>query len=630
MRNSRRSPNAPKHWFRAEEGDVHKALFPYVQKVEQDQWETFDRFVKLEVMYDPNSPQAVESEEEKRTGLVIENVIASNVDTVTASIAASDVRPRYMTDDGGWSVQRTAKRLEYYSEGLGKLLGINAACQRAFKSCAKKGTGVVKAYVDQFDEVKVEHVRIDDIIVDEAECRNGGTPRQMHRRLTNVDREELKAMFPGEESEAAIDRAQTSRTWDRNWAGYRPITGDHLVVIESHKLPIGRKGKKGYIAGRHTICIDGYDLLDEEWDKPHFPYACIVWEEREAAFYGISLSEGIAGIQRALNKRNLQIDRGLDLGAFPTTYVSMADAHLAIATINRVGTIVPIKGERPKTEMPPAVHPEVYQSRNDLKASASENSGVSRMASQAVKPAGIDSGVAMREYRDQTTQRFAMQEKAFEQLVIDVHWLVIDCCKDLGDKAPVIQRKARYGTQRLDWSRVDMKDVRVQIAAAATLSRTPAGRYQTALEWAQAGVIDTDEFRMLSKLPDLDRVLSIYNQARESVEEDLEAIREGFAVVPEPYGNLKLMVRLGQMAYLSDRRAGDANDDDQAPEEVLEGLRQYVTLAAHYSSPEAPANANAAPMPGEMPMDPAAAGMPMPGAQPVAALAPQAMQLVAG
>lgn len=628
MRNSRRSlPATSKHWFRAEEGDVHKVLFAYVQKVEQDQFDVYNRFVQLEVLYDPNSPQAAGTTGDDKPGLVIENVIASNVDTVTASIAASDVRPRYMTDDGGWSTQRTAKRLEYYSEGLDKLLGINAACKRAFKGAAKKGTGVVKAYVDQFDEVRVEAVRIDDIIVDEAECRNGGTPRQMHRRMTNVDREQLKAMFP--EHEEAIDRAQSNRHWDRNWAGYRPIVGDELVVIESHKLPIGRKGSKGYIPGRHVICCDGVDLLDEPYHKPHFPYACIVWEEREAAFYGISLSEGIAGIQRALNKRNLQIDRGLDQGAFQTTYVGMADAHLAVQSINRIGTIVPIKGQAPVTVQPPAVHPEVYQSRADLKAAASENSGVSRMASQAVKPAGIDSGVAMREYRDQTTQRFAMQEKAFEQLVLDVHWLVIDCCKDLGDKAPVIQRKARYGTKRIKWEDVDMKDVRVQIAAAATLSRTPAGRYQTALEWAQAGIIDTDEFRMLSKLPDLDRVLSVYNQARESVEEDLEAIRDGFAVVPEPYGNLQLMVRLGQMAYLADRRAGDANDEDQAPEEVLEGLRQYVTLAAHYASPEAPANVNAPAGAAPMPGDPAMAMPPGAPAQPVAALAPQAMQLVA-
>ncbi len=627
MRTTRRSSAPPpkKHWFRADEGEVHKTVFDYVSNVERQQFDLFNRFVQLEELYDPNTPNsggAVEMSD--AIGLVIENVIASNVDTVTAAIAASDVRPRFMTDDGNWTTQKTAKQLGWYAEGLGKKLEVDARCQTAFKEAAKKGTGIVKVYVDGFDDVRVEHVRVDDIIVDEAECRNGGKPRQMHQRLENVDREELKAQFP--DFEDKIDQAQTGRNWSRMWAGYRPIVDDALVVIESWKLPIGRQGHDGYRPGRHTITIDGCDLLDEEWHKTGFPFACIVWSGRTSGFYGISLAERIAGIQRALNKRNWHIDRNLDQYAVPTTYVDMADAKLAVQTINRIGTVVVTKGQRPLTVTPQANSPEVYQNRNDMKSAAYEDSGVSRMAATAMKPAGIDSGVAMREYRDQTTQRFAMQEKAFERLVLDVYLLVIDCCKDLGKAAPVIMRKAKFGAKKIKWSDVDMGDVAVQIAAASTLSRTPAGRHQTALEWAQAGVITTDEWRRLSQHPDLDHVLSLYTQGMESVERDVEAIEDGHMVMPEPFGNLMLMTRVGQMAYLRDR-------DLNAPEEILEALRQYVVQAAAIlDGQNQAANSNMAampagpPMPGEVPMDPMAAGM---GGQPVAALAPQAMQLVA-
>jgi hypothetical protein len=129
-----------------------------------------------------------------------------------------------------------------------------------------------------------------------------------------------------------------------------------------------------------------------------------------------------------------------------------------------------------------------------MKSAAYEDSGVSRMAAQAVKPAGIDSGVAMREYRDQTTQRFSMQEKAFERLVLDVYELALDCCKDLGEDAPVITRKAKFGAKKIEWA-TSTWDVKVQIAAASTLSAHAGGSLQTALEWAQAGVITTDEWR---------------------------------------------------------------------------------------------------------------------------------------
>jgi hypothetical protein len=619
------APPNKQRWQNADEGEVHKVVFSYVENVERQQFALFNRFVQLEALYDPNTPDSQEVDDYDAIGLVIENVIASNVDTVTAQIAATEVRPRFLTDDGDWTEQKTATMLEWYAEGVGKLLDVAKKCKLAFKEAAKKGTGVLKIYPNAFDEVKVEHVRIDDIVVDEAECRNGGTPRQLHQRMCNVDKDELKAQFP--EHEAKIEQAQSGRGWSgRNWAGYRPIADDTLIAIESWKLPIGRKGHDGYRAGRHTICIDGCDLLDEEYHKPFFPFAVLVWSERTTSFYGISLAERIAGIQRALNKRNWQIDCGLDRGAVPVTYVDMADANLAIQSISRLGTVAVVKGQRPTTVIPPAVSGEIYQNRLDMKAAAGEDAGVSAMASRGVKPAGIDSGVGMREVRDMASQRFAMQEGQLEAFVLDTYWHVLDCCKDLGAEAPVIARKAKFGARRIRWADVDMGDVKVQIAAASTLPRTPAGRYQTALEWAQAGVISTDEWRRLTKHPDLDHILSLYTQGQESVERDLEAIvYDERVVVPEPFGNLALMARMGQMAYLKYR-------DLNAPEEVLEGLRQYAVLAAHMLSATA-ANANAPAGAGALPPG-ADAEMPMPGqppgAPPVAALAPQAMQLRAG
>jgi hypothetical protein len=611
-----------RHWWNADEGCVHRAVFEHVQAVEQNQFDQFDRFEKLACLYDPNANTTTlhTGGAESFGAYAQENVIASNVDTVTAAIAATEVRARYMTDDADWSTWRTARELEYYSEELDELLEVHPKARLAFKEAATKGTGLVKVYADAFRQVRVEAIRCDDVVVDEVQCRNGAKVKHLHQRMTNVDREELAAAFP--ECEPEIMRAQTGTGNWRAWAGYRPLDGDNLVVIESWRLPIGVKDSKGYKPGRHTITIDGCDLLDEPYHKPHFPIARIVWSERTNGWYGISLAERIAGIQRALNKRNWQIDRNLDQVAVPTTFVRPIDANMTTKS-TRAGGLTTYKGEEPKTVFPQAVSAETYQNRNDMKAAAYEESGVSRLAAQSVKPSGLDSGVAMREYRDQTTQRFAMQEKAFEQLVLDIIWLILDVCKDLGDAAPEVVRKSRFGARKIRWADVDMRDVKVQIAASSALPRTPAGRYQTALEWAQAGVITTDEWRRLTEHPDLDRVLSLYTEGIDCVEHDLEMIERGEYVVPEPYGNHQLMVRMGMAAYQRDRKLANC------PEEVLEALRQYTDLAAYYLSGGDAANQNAAPpMPGDelgmdaaMPMDPAMA------AQPVAALADNAMNL---
>jgi hypothetical protein len=590
-RDARRARTSKLRWSDAPEGQVHAHVFDYVSRVEREQFEVYNRFVCLEELYDPNTPNSsgayvLDDEDDSATSLVIENVVASNVDTVSAAIAATEVRPRFLPDDAGWTAYKTCKRLEYYAEGLGALLGVDETCQLAFREAAKKGTGIVKVRASEQHELGlcVEHVRIDDIVVDEAECINGGSPRQLHQRMVNVDRELLAVQFP--EHTAQINAAQTGRGWGRHWAGYRPIADDALVVIESWKLPLGRKGRKGYKAGRHTITIDGCDLLDEEWHKTDFPFACIMWSKRTGAFYGISLAERIAGIQRALNKRNWQIDRHIDQYAIPTTYVDYVDARLAVTSISRAGSIVPHKGQRPTTVIPQSVSPEVFEHREMLKQAAYTDPGVNTMAAHGTKPAGIDSGVGMREFRDQASQRHAIQEKAYERFVLDVYVRIIEVCKELGADAPVISRSAKFGAKKIAWADVDMRELRVQIQAASTLPRTPAGRYQMALEWFNAGVITADEWRRLVELPDLDRVLTAYTQGWDSVERDLELLEEGEDVLPEPAGNLLLMVRLGTVAYLRDR-------DLNAPEEVLEALHDYFTLAAHILARADAANANA-------------------------------------
>lgn len=614
-------------WWNAPKNKAHSLVTTYVQGVEQRQGKLFEKFLKLDSMYDPNS---VRAEARGRAGLdtlgmVTENVIASNVDTVTAAIAATDVRARFMTDDADWSVQRTARHLEWYADGLAKQLDVAQKCQLGFKSSAIKGTGLIHVFTDGSGELRAEHAPVDEFVVDESESHSA-SPRQMHRRCSR-DRDELKVMFPGNDD--VIENAQPGRrgTWQL-WASYRPTQANEIVVVWSWRLPVGTKGKKGYRPGREVVSVDGHTLLDRKWHKTFFPVARFAWSEPVYGWYGIGGAERIAGHQRALNRRNWQIDRLLQQNAVPTTYVRQADANLAMRTTNELGTIAVIKGDVPHTVQPPIVNKETYASRDQLKASAFEEFGVSRMAAQSMKPSGLDSGVALREYRDQTTQRFALQEKGFERFVLDVVWLLIDACKDLGADAPTMQRRTRFGNRRIPWASVDMKDVKVQICAASTLPRTPAGRMQTVLEWAQAGVVSMDEARRLMQHPDIDRSLSVYTAALEAIEHAFEEIEDGAIVMPEPYDNLKMAVWRGQMEYLRIR-------DDGAPEDVLEAIRQYVVQAAAIIGMQTAPAANGNADPAAMAAGRGAAPPSLPGGPPAnqtanAAFSPQAMSLHAG
>jgi hypothetical protein len=609
-------------WWKAPKGQVHSAVSVAVRRMEEAQGELFDRFVKLEVLYDPNTP--LTHQDEDSTANVSENTIASNIDSLAASISTTDVRARVQTDGADWKTQRRARHLEWYAEEQKIKLGVMPRCRSAFKEGSKKGNGLTKTST-RFGKPIVEHVLVDNIVVDPNECRDGRDPRQMHEWVT-TDADELCARFPKYEEQ--IERARTSG-WRNGWrkSAREFLTANNDVTyLESFRLPIGEQGMPGYRPGRHTITIDGCDLLDEKWEDELFPYAVIVYTERTTSWYGISGAERIAGIQRALNKRNWQIERQLEYGALPTTYVRPADANLTVKS-SRVGAVAVVKGDYPHTVAPVAVSPETYQSRLQLRDAASEEFGQSRLATHAAKPAGLDSAVALREYRDQSSQRFALQEAAFEQLVLDTIWLVLWACKKLGAKAPMMMRHSRFGTRRIRWSDVDMGDMRVQLAAASNLNRTPAGRMQMVMEFAQAGIISPDAVKRLINHPDLESEMSLYNAALESVEHALDAIADDSAVMPEPFMNLKMCVWRGQQEYLKWQ-------NDGAPEETLEMLRQFVVQAAWMDAARtAPAaNQNIAPDavaggagdPNAMPPMPTTEPV---GGQPTAALAAQAMQL---
>jgi hypothetical protein len=617
--------NDPATWWTAAKGEAHKTTLQFVQGAEQELGDVFDRLFKLECLYDPNNPDADRRQQDR----VTENAIASNIDTVTAVITTADIWPRYDTDGGDFEQQSTARKLGFYSEDLGKRYDVLQACRKAFKEAAKKGKGLVKVHA-VFDEPRVEQVMIENVVVPVDECRDGRSPRQWHH-WEYVDADELMARFPKQAE--AIEKAR--KTGRRRYNSNRLVSND-VECLWSYRLPIGVKGRSGYKPGRVTLVIEDATLYDEKYEKPHFPVAEVIWSDRPNSYYPISGAERIMGIQRALNKNNWHIEKGNDNAVAPAIYVRSADANIG-AKANRQNGYTVYRGDMPQTVQHQAVSNEAYNRNEKLNEKAQREFGQTAMATQGAKPAGLDSGIALREFKDQTTQRFASQEQAFEYMVLRVHYLLIDVCKDLGAKAPKVTRRSRFGSRTMTWKDVDLGEVRVQMSAASNLNRTHAGRMQLVIEFAQAGIISTDQARKLFQHPDLERELSLYTAVIEVVELDLDEIREGGVVMPDPMTNLEICQWRAQREYAQWLR-------DKAPEDKLEALRQYIVQSIWMGKlKDSAANQNAAPgMPDPGAMGPGAAAppmpMPMPGAdvgalpdptmaQPAAALSPQAMAL---
>ncbi len=565
-------------WFEMDREKLPEAVFQQVSQLEREQGDAMERMARLYWLYDPEAEISSVGSVSRRQAQVVQNFIATNVDTVSALVTATEIRPRILTDDADWSIQRKAEHLSWYGEALGKKLELHSKCAEGFRlGGAIRGVGLVRVDLDAHRQIFARMVLPDDIIVSRDEAFYGPI-LQMHQADV-VHFRQLLAEHP--DAAEAIKNARGGGKLQRHWPDYRQVGRDQVATLESWVLPVGVKGEPGYKVGRHVKVMYGRTLVDEEWEWPWFPFAEFRWARRARHWHGISLAERIAGHQKMANKYNWQMDLLIDKWAIPTTYVTPADANVSIKTTLRTGTYVVTKsGQPPVTVIPPAVSADMYKRAETLEASASRETGVSEMAAHGTKPAGLDAAVAIREYKDSTTQKFALQEKAFERMLLDAHWLSLWCAKRAAakGKAPEVVRRSVHGPRRIKWGDVDPGEVRVQMAAASTLGRSPAGRAQFVLEMAQGNVISQDVARKLlmpNSPLDVEREMSMYEAAMDSADAAIEHILDGGEEWPDGFQNARMNVWRGQAMLLRVSR-----EPGKAPEEVIESLRQWVVQSA--------------------------------------------------
>lgn len=612
------SADRKERWFHLDSGTAHDRVMTRAEELERQNSYLFDRFYRLRCLYDPYLD--LDSEPSGGTSRyafseVTENLIASNVDTAVSSVASAKIRPRLVTSGADWTTQRKAKRLSLYIEQLGELCDIHEKSTEGFKESALTGTGLAQVsgrVQGGKGVIEIEEVLVDDVLVNEVENRHMNRPRQLFLRKF-IDREDLMARYPEHEEEIenlGPMALRDTRYGGRLWANTYALEEHQLVIIEGWYLGNDRT------KGRHVVCTHGLTMVDEPWPDGHFPIARLPWSER-LGYYGIGGAERIAGHQRRLNKFNWQLDRWIDQFAMPTRWYHHRDANLQIQTANALGNRGIYREAIPQTEFPPAMSPDMLLRRQDLRQSGYEEFGSNRLTATASKPAGLESGAALREYRDATGSRHAFQVQAHERFVLRLYWLMLAEAKKLGDKAPKVY--AQRTREWLEWKDVDLGEVKTQMQAASALPNTPAGRRQLAIELAQAGLISQEESRrLLGPLDplDLEQSLSLYVAAIEHCDWMLEKMLDGERMHPSTYMNLALVSWRVQATLLKSEVEG-------APEEILGLLREFLDQTSYL---QAQAQAAMTPPTGvgggpyrEPPMQEA----------PAAALAPEAMNLVA-
>lgn len=498
------------------------------------------------------------------------NVCKATVDTAASKIAKNRPRPLFLTNGGDWSQKNRAQKLTKYLTGAFEATDAYEEGQQSFTDSGVMGSGFCKIYKDKIGKkVVVERVLPDEIIVDDADGMYR-KPRSLYQRRY-VDRSVLIAQFP--DKAGKIKEATGGVEGDNTSAS----SADLILVIEGWHLRSSEASKDG----RHVITIENCTLFSEEYCKDYFPFAVLRWSPRTVGYFGAGIIEEVVGIQLEINKLLRNIQMAQHLACIPRTFIENgSQVNLAHIT-NEIGALIKYTGTAPIFTVAQGMAPEVYAHLENLFRKAFEIPGISIMSATSQKPQGLDSGVAIREYQDIETERFALAGQRYENFYMDIAKIMIDQTRDLDkelkeedpkSKGVQVKVKGKKFMETIDWKDVDLDEdmYMMQVFPTSLLPTQPAGRLATVQELIQAGFIGKDEGMALLDFPDLEGFMSLQTAAIDDINMLIEnMIEKGVYQNPEPFMNLTLAVKMTQSAYLRGKT-------EKVPEKNLELLRQFI------------------------------------------------------
>lgn len=541
------------------------------------------------------------------------NVVKNMVNSVVSRIAAKATpKPNYATEDGDYQKQFDAEELNKGVSGLLYLSKFRRKSRIFTRDALVFGTGVPKIYADH----KARKVCMDRLFrwectVDDSEAEHGEPCSQFFHKW--YDKRKLIEDHP--EFEQQIERAvKTSLASDEGEYGFDPTT-ERVLVYEGYHLPSSRSAGDG----RWTKVIDGATLHDVRWNGKDFPTVPLRWNEPLMGYWGDGLAGDLKGIQAEINKLLREIKKGMHL--IRGHYLVENSSKVVTSHIqNDLAAIIRYTGVMPQYQAPSIISPEVYQHLWNLYAKAYEISGISQLAAQSQKPAGLDSGAAIREFNDQQTERFLDFGQTLEDWSTDVGERHVDAARELAAKGSFPVRAVEIGT----YSEVDWKDLPdpdgfvMQVFPVSQLPSTPTGRLQYAQDMLKLNVFDPQDVAEAIGTHDTKALTDRKLAHRRLVEKMISRmVRGGKQESPEPTMLFDEAIAIARDAYLDYRAKG-------LPEDRLKRLLTFIVLCRDLKKKEAAANAPPPPAaPSGMP--PGAPPMPMPMPAPAPTAQPPTM-----
>lgn len=537
-------------WYEQESGeDMAKAMFSQVKMLQDNQLNQVSDENLLNVRLYGNSeifglkPYDYSTRKsDNRIGL---NVIKQACDTATSRIAKSKPRPQFLTEQGNYSYKKEAKKLQKYIDGTFYENKAYQMGQEVFRDSTIVGKGCVKFFPKKTC-IGMERVFVDELLVDQAEAMYGN-PSILYQRKA-INRRLLKGMYKGARKGRLIDSAPTIE--DAAVGGIR--LSEMVQVIEAWKLPSGEDTNDGL----HIIAMENGCLFQEEWTVDWFPFEFFDWSKRVFGWYSSGIADELRGIQLEINKLLIIIQRSMHLGSVPKIFIDANTKIVKSHLNNEIGGIITYQGMKPSYDQLMAIPPVLFEQLANLYNKAFEIVGLSQMSVGGQKPAGLDSGKALRTFNDIETERFSVVAQNYDQFFVDMSTKIILMseleAKKKGSKLKVTSFGSKY-IEPIEWRKINISRDKYILKTFPTnfLSSTPEGKLSDIKELMAMGMLKQRAAQSLMDYPDLASVTEYDNAAFDDIHAVLDDIvEEGIYNPPMPYQALDYGKELFQQVYL--------------------------------------------------------------------------------
>lgn len=455
------------------------------------------------------------------------NVTQSCIDTLVSRITQSRPKPVFLTEGGDYRERKLSKNMNQFIMGEFFRTKAYSLGEESLRDSGILGDGLIKVF-EHNNKVALERVMETEVFVDRNDAYYGKPRNLIQMKL--CDRETILALFPKEEKEVV----DAQKAYVDSSGESQETVVDQIILVEGWHLPVPtldeETGETILENGRHVIACSAGILLDEAWERESFPFVKLGYNPNPVGWFSQGLAEQLSGTQIEINKLLATMSQAINLIGVPRIFIDEMSKVLETAFNNNVGTIIKFRGTKPIYEVAPCVPQEMYEHLQRLVDYAYQVSGVSALSAAAKKPAGLNSGEAVRSYDDLQTDRFAALSKRYENMYIELAYQIIDLAKDIYERTGKYTTvcPSKDGTREVDLPKAAMlrDSYVIQCYDESSLPKDPAGRQAKLSEMLASGEVTLQEFRRLSGFPDLEQSDKLANALEERILQTLDLIVE--------------------------------------------------------------------------------------------------------